>query len=291
MIFILYHNSGVHSGRALARTLRRNLSGTAVQGGFPRFYRRRLRRARPSLLVNLGTTLDLDPRIPVLNCPDMVRTSSNKRSARRTFRDAGVPIPKLFLAPEKIREADLPIVGRTSYHSKGRGFWYCQRPVDVQRAARRGATHFLEFVSGAREYRVHTFAKTAALSEPREQREPEDYVSIKVSEKVWRGAGKENPLNPQRNHSFGWTFLGPQNRREEEIDVVRSAAKAAIAALGMDFGAVDVMYSIRQKLPYVLEVNSTPSLADEQADTCERYATRIARIAEEMKSGSEESDA
>ncbi|KKL94338.1 hypothetical protein LCGC14_1865710, partial [marine sediment metagenome] len=59
------------------------------------------------------------------------------------------------------------------------------------------------------------------------------------------------------------------------LDVVRYAAKQAIAALGLDFGAVDVMYKIKDKRPYVLEVNSTPSLADDTADTCEVYAKRI----------------
>ncbi len=80
---------------------------------------------------------------------------------------------------------------------------------------------------------------------------------------------------PQKNHEFGWTFLGPQDRRVEELDVVRHAAKQGIAALGLDCGAVDVMYRVRSKQPYVLEVNSTPSLSDENANTCEVYATRI----------------
>jgi len=95
--------------------------------------------------------------------------------------------------------------------------------------------------------------------------------------KVWTAEGEPDPDEPQKNHEFGWTFLGAQNRRAEELDVVRHAAKQAIAALGMDFGAVDVMYRIRNKRPYVLEVNSTPSLSDENADTCERYARRILR--------------
>ena len=56
---------------------------------------------------------------------------------------------------------------------------------------------------------------------------------------------------------------------------MRFAAKQAIAALGLDFGAVDVMYRIKDKCPYILEVNSTPSLADDTANTCEVYAQRI----------------
>ena len=69
--------------------------------------------------------------------------------------------------------------------------------------------------------------------------------------------------------------MAPKDRREEELDVVRYAAKQANAALGLDFGAVDVMSRVRAKQPYVLEVNSTPSLSDENATTCEVYANRI----------------
>jgi carbamoylphosphate synthase large subunit len=203
----------------------------------------------------------------------MVRTSSNKRRARQSFEELGVPAPKLFLKGSSIGKEDLPVVGRTSYHSKGRGFWFCKTLAEVRAAVKAGATHFLEFIPRTREYRVHTFVKARALE--KEERAPEDFVSVKISEKVWQGGGTPDVDEPQKNHEFGWTFLGPQNRREEELDVVRNVAKQAISALGMDFGAVDVMYRIRNKRPYVLEVNSTPSLSDDNADTCERYATRI----------------
>jgi len=147
----------------------------------------------------------------------------------------------------------------------------------VQKAVKEGATHFMEFVSNTREYRVHSFVGAKHWEAARADRKPEHYASIKISEKVWAGDGQPDPNSPQKNHEFGWSFLAPQNRREEEINVVRYAAKQAIASLGMDFGAVDVMYRLGNKLPYVLEVNSTPSMADEAASTCEVYAKRILR--------------
>jgi D-alanine-D-alanine ligase-like ATP-grasp enzyme len=139
----------------------------------------------------------------------------------------------------------------------------------------------MEFIPKTREYRVHVFTKARALE--KEERSPEDYVSFKISEKVWTGEGKPDPDEPQKNHDFGWTFLGPQNRRKEELDVVRYVAKEAISALGMHFGAVDVMYRIGNKRPYVLEINSAPSLSDDNADTCERYAARILKTLGKLK--------
>lgn len=281
MLYVLYKNSGCHSGRALRKALAGQHS-EAVLGGFPKRFQKIMReRGEPEYVINLGTTEDYEIGATIINNREMVRTSSNKKQARRTFAEAGIPAPKLFLRAADIAEKDLPVVGRTSYHKKGQGFWFCRTLAEVQRAVRAGATHFLEFVPNTREYRVHTFIKPRALGQ--EEREPEDYASIKISEKVWQGKNKPDPNEPQKNHEFGWTFLGPQNRREEELDVVRHAAKQAIAALGMDFGAVDVMYRIKTKRPYVLEVNSTPSLADENADTCERYATRILKTLGKLK--------
>ena len=277
MLYVLYKNSGVYSGRALRRQLA-DMYDNKVAGGYPkRLASVRARRSDPDIIVNLGVTDELDFSGRILNPRDMVRAASNKKKARQTFAENEVPAPRLFLRGRDVHKADLPVIGRTSYHSKGKGFWYCKTLRDVQRAVDAGATHFLEFISRTREYRVHTFIKKKYLEVPREERSPDHFVSIKISEKVWTQNGAPDPDAPQKNHEFGWTFLGQQNRRAEELDVVRYAAKQAIASLGMDFGAVDVMYRMRNKRPYVLEVNSTPSLADDSSDTCERYARRILR--------------
>lgn len=282
MLFVLYKNSGVPSGRALRAALAKLTKGQ-VQGGYLERYASLFSgrgKTAPELVVNLGTTetIVVAPK-RILNSANMVRSASHKRSARQTFNQKGVPAPRLFASGYEIPADAFPVVGRTSFHSKGKGFWFCKTQAEVKRAVAAGATHFMEFVPNTREYRVHAFIKDRSENKKPEERVAEDYASIKISEKVWTGKGQPNPDEPQKNHAFGWTFLGQQNRREEELGVVRQAAKAAIAALGMDFGAVDVMYSVRNKLPYVLEVNSTPSLADENADTCERYAKRILKLA------------
>jgi hypothetical protein len=280
MLFVLYKNSGVHSGRALRKQLAELYDGK-VLGGYPnRFAGICKREGEPEYVINLGTTEEY-PKLgsTFLNEREMVRTASNKKAARRTFEEQGIPAPKLFLRGSDV---DIfPAIGRTSYHSKGQGFWFCKDKRDVSRAVKAGATHFMEFVPNTREYRVHTFIKAKAMEN--DERKPEDYVSVKISEKVWQGEGQPDPEEPQKNHEFGWTFLGPQNRREEELDVVRNVAKQAIASLEMDFGAVDVMYRVKNKRPYVLEVNSTPSLSDDNADTCERYANRILKTLGKLK--------
>ena len=275
MLYILYNNSGVYSGRALRKALEELYEGP-VRGGFPERFQTLLRKGQtPELVVNLGTTEEFRYDGATLNSQDMVRAASNKRRARIIFKEAEIPAPTLFLRSRDIPKEGLPVIGRTSYHRKGRGFWFCKTSRDLQRATDAGATHFLEFIPQTREYRVHTFIKARHREIPSKERTADHYVSIKVSEKVWQGDTQPDPNEPQKNHEFGWTFLGQQNRRAEELDVVRYAAKQAIASLGMDFGAVDVMYKLRTKQPFVLEVNSTPSLSDDNANTCEVYAKRI----------------
>jgi len=271
-LFVLYQNSGVYSGRALRKMLAGLHEGRVV-GGYPNRFSSILRKNTPDCVINLGTTGDIRYDGKIVNPKDMVRAASNKKQARIAFQKAEVPAPKLFLGGSDVTKADLPVIGRTSYHNKGKGFWFCKTLAEVKRAVDRGATHFLEFVPKTREYRVHSFCKKKAFG--KEDRETNDDASVKLVEKVWQGRDKPDPRKIQKNHEFGWVFLGQQDRREEELDVVRFAAKQAMAALGLDFGAVDVMYKIKDKRPYVLEVNSTPSLADDTADTCEVYAKRI----------------
>ncbi len=279
MLFVLYGKSGCHSGRALRKKLSEIHSSETVKGGYPKRFKNILaKEGVPRVVINLGTTDEIPFNGDMLNTQDMVRAASNKKAARRIFADHGIPAPALFLHASEVTSNDLPVIGRTSYHAKGNGFWFCQTKAAVNAAASEGATHFLKFVSNTREYRVHTFLKGKHWKKRPEALTAEHFISTKISEKVCTTDTVPNENEPQKNHAFGWTFLGPQDRREEELDVVRSVAKQAIASLRMDFGAVDVMYQISTKLPFVLEVNSTPSLADEQADTCERYAKRILKI-------------
>lgn len=278
MLYILYQNSGVYSGRVLRKKLD-DICNEHIKGGFPNRFKSLLKRNEtPKLVVNLGTTEEFTFQGDILNTPSMVRAASNKRRARITFQDAGVPSPTLFLCTRDILANNLPVIGRTSYHRKGRGFWFCKTRRDLERAVSAGATHFLEFIDKTREYRIHTFIKSNSQEIPQTERTSENYISIKISEKVWQGGSESQSNRPQKNHEFGWSFLGQQNRRAEELDVVRYAAKQAIASLGMDFGAVDVMYKLRTKKPFVLEVNSTPSMSDNNANTCTIYAQRIIKL-------------
>jgi len=188
-----------------------------------------------------------------LNPPQAVALASNKHKALLTMQEAGVPIPKLvgntggryslFDFRRLGIEWEYPIVGRPDYHRKGRQFYLCNNYEDVTNALNRGATHFMEYVDNAREFRVHIV----------------NGKSIKISEKIGGGITK--------NYESGARFYYPEDFNHKKS--LRRVAREAVASLGLDFGAVDLLY--RDGNFYVLEVNTAPCLTS-TSDTLERYA-------------------
>lgn len=65
-----------------------------------------------------------------------------------------------------------------------------------------------------------------------------------------------------RNHDNGWVFC-PRPLSETSNDLLQLAVDA-VKALGLTFGAVDVVIDKREGKPYVLEVNTAPGLESPQ---------------------------
>ena len=81
-----------------------------------------------------------------------------------------------------------------------------------------------------------------------------------------RNKDVENPDWRIRNHKNGFIFaVGDCNPHPSVVD----SAIAAVNALSLDFGAVDVIWNEKKNEAYVLEVNTAPGL---QGITIEKYA-------------------
>lgn len=186
-------------------------------------------RGRP---INFG--FGINPH--AINSPQAIQNASNKRIALQIMNEAGVPTPILYPAPK------IPCVARPDRHRAGSGFYLCREYNDLDWALRQGATHFMEFIEGGREFRVHiAFGK-----------------SIKIAEKI----GGNSII---RNFAHGSTFMYPDFNHKKTL---REVCKKAVMSLGLDFGAVDVIY--KEGKYYVLEVNSAPSLTS-NSDVLDRY--------------------
>lgn len=163
-----------------------------------------------------------------------ISNSTNKRIMRELFKEHGVPMPELVswsdLGSDLARGIARKVVGRPDRHMKGRGFWLIdsfESFLKASRGTRRkaAATHFMEYIDAPHEYRVHIFKGQ----------------SIRISEKLFADGG--------------YTTIKPTGR----VYHVRKAAKKAVEALGLDFGAVDVL-ALEDGTPFVLEVNAAPGL-------------------------------
>jgi glutathione synthase/RimK-type ligase-like ATP-grasp enzyme len=114
---------------------------------------------------------------------------------------------------------------------------------------------YVQYKKKKKEFRVHVFNnKVIDIQEKRKEREA-DGVNYLI-----------------RNRANGWVFcrdnlVEPQGLRDQAL--------AAVSALGLDFGAVDIIWNEKENKCYVLEVNTAPGL---EGSTLENYANAIMEV-------------
>ncbi len=297
-IFVVYDKSGIHSGRALGDGLAASM-GTmhTVETGRPDKLAQLVAAGRKfDFVVNVGcfTHLETGDAV-VLNKPGSIGLSSNKLRARLRFVEKSIAAPTLWQDAYAIPDSAFPVIARTTHHSKGRGFWFCKNTaaavaastpgarttnvlITTRKGARvwrprsvvsSGATHFIKYIDNTREFRVHVMSKSPELSS-----EYDDLSVLKLSEKVPGDGGSKS--NIIKNVDNGWVFSFPENLEDPILDLVRVEAKKAIAACNLHWGAVDIVLAGGKV--YVLEINSTPCLTDDTANTIDKYLRGIRRL-------------
>lgn len=195
----------------------------------------------------------------------LAASAINKRSALLTLQGVeGVSVPRtLFTARQAFTQLrswqldglDEILIGRPSYHRAGEGWFPCRTASDIENAQGQGATHFTQWIPNARDFRVHiAFGR-----------------SIKISERVGAGHSAVEP----RNYSTGAVHQFPQNFGHRRT--LREMAKRAVEALGLQFGAVDMLWGPDGR-PFVLEVNTAPRLTDPNSDTLTRYVSAFMTV-------------
>lgn len=204
-------------------------------GGQARRLRRNWRRVQAAdLVVNWGTAQGIpEGYTRILNA----RVVHNKYQELRTLAAAGVSVP-----PHGLQRREGDWLARRFVH---------QAANDL-RANLRVGDYYVQFMPTVREFRIHVFRN----------------LSIRAAIKV--------PRVPQPNPRFrtwedGWRFDYGAACQQAIRQSVRDAAKAAVTALGYDFGAVDVGVQENGR-PIVFEVNSAPGL---DGETPRVYATKI----------------
>ncbi len=197
--------------------------------------------------------------VRMLNMPENVGFASNKLTCLKMLLNAGVRTPH-FTTQQSIAEAWLrageTVVERHELRGNSGAGIRIVNPHDPDMAANiTFAPLYTKFIPKTNEFRVHVFRGGVI-----------DYIEKK------KVSSERRPynFNPYvSSTSVGWVFTRGDVR---DIPEVREIALKAVSTLGLDFGAVDIVFF--DGLPYVLEVNTAPGLS---GTTLVKYANALRR--------------
>lgn len=192
--------------------------------------------------------------INFMNWPEYIGSASNKLTAFNIMKDAGVVIPEFTTNDETVwewlHEGNRVLARRLLQGHSGEGITMLHPEV----LGWSDCPLYVKYIKKAAEYRVHVFKGTIIDIQQKKKRQevPNEEVDYEV-----------------RNHENGWVFC-----RENIVvdDKVKAESLKAVEALGLDFGAVDVIWNNHQQEAYILEVNTSPGL---EGETVGKYADSI----------------
>ena len=184
--------------------------------------------------------------VTILNKPAAVNVASNKLTALQTLKAAGVRVPEFttnyYEAMRWLNNMAVVVERHELRGNSGEGIRIVTLNDPEMEMTLQQAPLYTKFIPKTAEFRVHVF-----------QGKVIDYIE------------KKKKLEAQRDDTFnkyissincGWVFSRTNVR---DIPEVRALAIKAVQVLGLDFGAVDIVYA--DGLPYVLEVNTAPGLS------------------------------
>lgn len=125
---------------------------------------------------------------------------------------------------------------------------------------------YTKYFKRSHEYRVHVMRGNVILVQRKKL-----LTSVRDA---WQATHAGESPYTIRSYDRGWRF---STRAGNVPECVKTASVAAVAALGLDFGGVDVGYNERENRAAVFEVNSAPGIEGPSLDA---YVTAFRRILE-----------
>jgi len=193
-----------------------------------------------------------------MNGPFAVKLAANKLDSFKAFKECEVQTPDWTVSKNEamdwLQGGATTVLCRTVLNGhSGIGIVSCSTPdllVD--------APLYVKYKKKKAEYRVHVFLGHV----------------IDVQQKRRRDGFRENDdFNAQiRNHGNGWVYCRDNLNYDYELE---GEAIKAVNALGLDFGAVDVIWNQHENRYYVLEVNTAPGL---DGGTVDHYVREITDV-------------
>ena len=191
----------------------------------------------------------------------------DKHAAFERFNSAGVQCPLTVSMSDAMRlgglNPPLPWLARKVSHVKGKDIKVCINWRQVEDVIHsRKHDFFSVFIPTETEFRVWVFQDKA----------------FAIQEKVYKGPGEYAVF--LRNNRFGFKFEKRDNLRGNN-ELLNTHSIAAVKALGLDFGAVDVLLG-KDGRYYVLEVNTMPAIDSVKRSSGVRLAKHISKWAEAL---------
>ena len=250
MKYIIGYKKGLHSVREIAKNP--EIHGIRVDGS-------RFRARSPKIVINWGASV-LPPRVAynrrIINYPDNVQMASNKLLSFRMWERCQLPHVPFTQSIEEARgwsRKGKSVVCRTLLRaSGGRGIVLAETEAEIV-----DAPLYTKYLNSSSEWRVHVFGDECILVQ-RKVRNPElpvDTINWKI-----------------RNHLNGFIF---QQNNPDVPPVLLQTALSAVFALGLHFGAVDLLYRGKENKAYILEVNCAPNL---EGSSVEKYTNAIINL-------------
>lgn len=190
-------------------------------------------------VINWGNSEFIYQDLMIYNEPNSVATAVNKSFAFHSLKEAGVPIPEVrWNRLEEVEPGTMWLARTTLTGSSGQGIAVLRPGDEIVHAPL-----YVRYVPKLREFRVHVV---------------KDEV-IFVQEKRGRlDSNRTRDQNLIRNYDNGWVYT--LTNEDNVPESIKDASIAAVKALGLHFGAADVILGRDDNQPYVLEVNTCPGL-------------------------------
>jgi glutathione synthase/RimK-type ligase-like ATP-grasp enzyme len=197
--------------------------------------------------------------VRILNKPGSVNVAANKLSALNALSTAGVSVPEFTtdanVARRWVNSGGTVVERHELRGNSGAGIRIVNLDDDSMPSIVHPAPLYTKFIPKTAEFRVHVFNGQVI-----------DYIEKKRQLAENRG---ENFNKYVSSIHQGWVFSRTNIR---DIPEVRELAVRAVRALGLDFGAVDIIY--HEGRAFVLEVNTSPGLS---GVTLVKYANAFRR--------------
>lgn len=195
--------------------------------------------------------------VRVLNAPARVNVAGNKLSTFNVLQANGITIPEFTTDMNQARrwvdQGNTVLERHELRGNSGAGIRIVNLDDDRMPSHITQAPLYTKFINKTNEFRVHVF-RGQVIDYVEKKRLPQDRRPVNFNKYV------------SSTHQ-GWVF---QRTNVLELANVKQVAIDATRALGLDFAAVDVVYS--DGIAYVLECNTAPGLG---GVTLMKYANAV----------------